>query len=144
MGKAWHALLERADQLDGTSPPERVGTEFGLNREQVREVIDAARRVGETPQLSQFFGPQIAAWNELELIDAAGDSVRIDRLVELSDAVWILDYKWRCTASERGAYDRQLARYAAVVASLRPGRRIRAALVLADGSLLETDVGSAH
>jgi ATP-dependent helicase/nuclease subunit A len=66
--------------------------------------------------------------------------LRIDRLVELNDAIWILDYKWRCTPSERAAYERQLARYASVVASLQPGRPIRAALVLSDGSLLETDL----
>ena len=143
MGKAWHALLERTGQPGWTGQLERIGSEFALNQGQAREVIEAARRVGETAELTRFFGPAVAAWNELELIDASGSSLRVDRLVELHDAIWILDYKWRCTPSERTAYERQLARYASVVASLRPGRRVRAALVLSDGSLLETDLAGA-
>jgi ATP-dependent helicase/nuclease subunit A len=143
MGKAWHWLLERATEADWVPRPERIGVDFALDREQVREVIEAARRVTASPALECFFGPQVAAWNELELIDASGDSLRIDRLVELSDSIWILDYKWRCTPPEREGYERQLARYAAAVASLRPGRRIRAALVISDGSLIETELGPA-
>jgi ATP-dependent helicase/nuclease subunit A len=143
MGKAWHALLERAGQADWMVQPEWIGSEFGLDLSQAREVIEAARRVAESAALAGFFGPDVPAWSELELIEASGASLRIDRLIELSDAIWILDYKWRCTPSERNAYERQLARYAAVVSSLQPGRRIRAALVLSDGSLLETELGAA-
>ena len=105
----------------------------------MREVFEAARRVTGSAQLAPFFGPSVAAWNELELVDASGESLRIDRLVELDDAIWILDYKWRCLDSEREGYRRQLARYAAAVGSLRPARPVRTALVLSDGSLLETD-----
>ena len=141
MGKAWHALLERAAQSEGAPSPERIGSEFALGEVQVREVIEAAQRVTRSPALQRFFGASVAAWSELELIDAAGASLRIDRLVELGEAVWILDYKWRCTDSEREGYERQLARYAGVVASLLPGRAIRTALVLSDGSLVETGPG---
>ena len=140
MGKAWHALLERATLLETAPQPGRIGTEFALGETQVREVIEAAQRVTRSPTLERFFGASAAAWGELELIDATGASLRIDRLVELDDGLWILDYKWRCTDSERAGYQRQLARYAAVVASLLPGRRIRTALVLSDGSLVETDL----
>jgi ATP-dependent helicase/nuclease subunit A len=104
--------------------------------------LEAARRVTGSAQLAPFFRPSVAAWNELELVEASGESLRIDRLVELDEAVWILDYKWRCLDSEREAYWRQLARYAAAIESLRPGRPVRTALVLSDGSLLETDPGS--
>jgi ATP-dependent helicase/nuclease subunit A len=140
MGKAWHALLERATEADWV-PPERIGSDFALDQDQVREVLEAARRVTVSPALERFFAPAVAGWNELELIDASGDSLRIDRLVELPESIWILDYKWRCTASERAGYERQLARYAAAVASVRPGCTIRTALVLADGSLIETAPG---
>ncbi len=140
MGKAWHALLERATEVDASSRPERVETDFALDQGQVREVIEAAQRVTASAALKRFFAPGVAAWNELELVDPSGESLRIDRLVELSDSIWILDYKWQCTQSEREGYERQLARYAAVVASLRPGHRIRTALVLSDGLLIETDV----
>jgi ATP-dependent helicase/nuclease subunit A len=143
MGKAWHALLERAGQADPSAQGAQIGTEFALEPHQVLEVIEAARRVTESSTLARFFHPDIAAWSELEVIDASGASLRIDRLMDLNDAIWILDYKWGCAPSERSAYERQLARYATVIGSMHPGRRIRAALVLSDGSLLETDVGAA-
>jgi ATP-dependent helicase/nuclease subunit A len=139
MGKAWHALLERAPAPDPEQQA-RIGIEYALSAQQMHEVLAAAQQVTAAPALACFFGPSVAAWNELELVDSDGGSLRIDRLVELDEAVWILDYKWRCLDSERDAYRRQLARYAAVVAALRPGRSIRAALVLSDGSLLETDL----
>ena len=139
VGKAWHALLQRASEPDWEPQAQRIGADFSLSQAQVREVFEAARRVTGSAQLALFFGPSVAAWNELELVDASGESLRIDRLVELDDAIWILDYKWRCLDSEREGYRRQLARYAAAVGSLRPARPVRTALVLSDGSLLETD-----
>ena len=45
-----------------------------------------------SPALERFFGPQVAAWNELELIDASGASLRIDRLVELVRASLISEH----------------------------------------------------
>ncbi len=139
IGKAWHALLQRVSDPDFEPQPQRIGADFALSPAQVREVIEAAGRVTASPALAPFFRTSIAGWNELELVDASGEALRIDRLVDLDEAVWILDYKWRCLDSERESYRRQLARYAAVIESLRPGRRIRTALVLSDGSLLEMD-----
>jgi ATP-dependent helicase/nuclease subunit A len=139
IGKAWHALLQRVSEPDFEPQAQRIGADFSLSPAQVQEVFEAVRRVTGSAQLARFFEASVAAWNELELVDAGGDTLRIDRMVELDEAVWILDYKWRCLDSEREAYRRQLARYAAVIASLRPGRPVRTALVLSDGSLLETD-----
>jgi len=139
MGKAWHALLEHAFEPGFVAEAALIGAEYTLDPEQVREVLAATQRVVGSAALARLCGPCASAWSELEMVDPAGDSLRIDRLVELDDAIWILDYKWRCTEAERAGYERQLARYAALVADVHTGRRIRAALVLADGSLIETD-----
>ena len=143
MGKAWHALLEYTAQPNGPQQAERVCSDFALDAQQAREVMQAAERVTTAPALRPFFGAGAQAWNELELIDAGGQLLRIDRLVEVDDTIWILDYKWRCADSEREGYERQLARYAAAVAAVRPARPIRAALVLSDGSLVETALPAA-
>jgi ATP-dependent helicase/nuclease subunit A len=142
MGKAWHALLEHGREPDDALPG-RVGADYALSAEQTREVLEAAQRVMASPRLARFFGPAVAAWNEFELIDDSGDTLRIDRLVDLEEALWVLDYKWRCLDTERAAYARQLARYAQAVRSLWPQRSIRTALVLADGSLVETEADGA-
>ncbi len=140
MGQAWHALLERASEPD-FNLRDRIGSDYALSPEQVREVLQAAQRVTGSAVLKRFFGPSVAAWSELELVDARGDNLRIDRLVELGQTVWILDYKWRWLEAERAGYERQLARYAQAIASLWPGRPIRTALVLSDGSLVEIGSG---
>ena len=68
-----------------------------------------------------------------------GELLRIDRLVEADDAWWVLDFKWRVGASEREIYARQVMRYREVVQSIHPERVVRAALVVADGELIELD-----
>jgi len=78
---------------------------------------------------------------DMRLVDAAGEGLRVDRLVELDDAVWILDYKWSCSPGQKPQYERQLARYAGAIRALYPGRQVRTALILADATLAETGTG---
>ncbi len=67
---------------------------------------------------------------------------RLDRVVEYDDAVWLLDYKTGDddrSASDATLIERhqpQLAGYRTLLAALYPGRAIHAALLLADGRLL--------
>ena len=45
--------------------------------------------------LQRSFGPTQfrRAWNKAELADSTGAPLRIDRLVEFDDEVWVLDFK---------------------------------------------------
>ncbi|HEX4871987.1 MAG TPA: UvrD-helicase domain-containing protein [Nevskiaceae bacterium] len=92
-----------------------------------------ARALFSAPALAGFFAaPALrAAWNELAL-DEDGRRLVIDRLVDDGEQLWVLDYK-RLSSQDAGTamarYGEQLRRYAARVAMLWPGRRVRAALV---------------
>ena len=79
-------------------------------------------------------------WNEIELADRDGRLLRIDRLVELDDALWVLDYKSSSGETARlDAYREQVRGYCRVLADIFPDRTIHGALVFADAELLEIE-----
>ncbi|MBV5277248.1 PD-(D/E)XK nuclease family protein, partial [bacterium] len=62
----------------------------------------------------------------------------IDRLVELDDAFWVLDYKSSGEDTQHlEAYRAQVADYCAVVAAVFPTRTVHGALVFAEGVVLD-------
>ena len=70
-------------------------------------------------------------------IVANGAVLRLDRVVEFEDAVWILDYKRNLLDSERLDYQQQLAGYRDALRAVWPEKTIRTALVTVDGRLWE-------
>ncbi|EGF31006.1 hypothetical protein IMCC9480_457 [Oxalobacteraceae bacterium IMCC9480] len=141
-GIALHGLLERLTQhRDGVLPVPDASVIArwldcspacaGVVRAQALTILAA-------PDLSQFFDPHqiVFAHNEIELLHD-GELLRFDRLVQLPDALWILDYKRRLLASERADYAAQLARYRRAALAVYAGQTIRTALILVDGSFHE-------
>jgi ATP-dependent helicase/nuclease subunit A len=130
LGRAWHALLERAA---GGVPADTIARLHGLTRQQAQLAAAAADRVRAA--LPQFFGAHAEA--ELELMSADGELLRVDRLIERDDALWIVDFKWRVTDAERAQYEAQVRRYADVLRAIRHDKPVRMGLVTAEGSLIE-------
>ncbi len=141
-GIALHALLERLTNLCvwPIVIPDAAMIARWVSCDQVlaATVREQAATILATPALERFFNPALhrAAFNELDISGAAGLS-RLDRLVEFDDAVWVLDYKRRLLASEHADYHAQLTAYQLLAAAVYPGRQIRAALVIVDGSLVD-------
>jgi ATP-dependent helicase/nuclease subunit A len=101
---------------------------------------DAARDILEAPALRVFFDPahHLRAINEAEFVLADGRVGRIDRLVELEDAWWVLDYKSGAPSSQAlGAHRPQLEAYRMAVGELFPGKPVRCGLIFAKGEWLE-------
>ena len=124
-----HAALER---LAPTGRSGRFRT-IGITDSPVAK---DAQRIMRTPALQKFFAPEqfVAAANEVEIAGPQG-VVRIDRLVEFSDEVWVLDYKsgGADTVENRAQVDG----YCRMVASLYSRHKVRGALIDADGALIE-------
>ena len=62
---------------------------------------------------------QLRSWEEWDFVDAAGQIIRIDRLIEFSDSYCLLDYKLtvpNMDSPEFQAYEKQLRRYYEVIA----------------------------
>ncbi|HYA65864.1 MAG TPA: UvrD-helicase domain-containing protein, partial [Burkholderiaceae bacterium] len=138
IGSAWHALLQRMDAALGQRPTlEQLSRSFLLSRERAAQVIQAAQRVRTAPELERFFRPGVRADNELELIDQEGRVLRIDRLVELDDACWILDYKWQLADDAMAGFRAQLRRYALALAQAGVHKRVRMMLIASDASAVE-------
>ena len=135
-----HALLER--RTEGVADDTGWWQALGFTGAEYRRVLPVAERLLAAGHLAAFFDPRRyrRAWNEVEFADGAGNLQRIDRLVELDDAVWVLDYKSSGgdTAHLPG-YRAQVAAYRAAVARVFPQVPVRAALLFADATLIEVE-----
>ena len=132
-----HALLEKRSEGE-----EDAGWWAALGFDDVEfwRVLPVAERLLGAGHLRCFFDPGLfrRAWNEAELTDGSGALLRIDRLVEFDDSVWVLDYKSSGSDTSRlDDYRQQVSGYCRAVAEVFPGRRVRGALVFADTTLVE-------
>lgn len=143
-GVALHALLEKLTHghawpvalPDAASIARWIRCSLAL----AATVRAQALAILSQPQLERFYNPASyrAAHNELELV-AGGEMLRLDRIVVFDDAVWILDYKRNLLDSEQAAYRAQLGRYRLAAQTLFPGKKLKTALITADGKLWEID-----
>ena len=94
------------------------------------------------PAAQAFFDPARyrRAWNEVEVGDGLGSVLRIDRLVECEDGLFVLDYKSSASDTPRLAeYRGQVAAYCRALKGAFPGQIIRGVLLFSDGALLEVE-----
>jgi ATP-dependent helicase/nuclease subunit A len=133
--------LPAAGRADGAA--RLLARERDLTEGQRAEMAAAALGVLEDERFAAVFGPgsraEVAVAGRLPGV--GGISGRVDRLLVEKDRVLVADFKTNRPAPARiedadPAYIRQMAVYAAVLASIFPGRRIEAALVWTDGPRL--------
>ncbi len=132
-----HALLERRT---GKKEDERWWKALGFDDGEYARVRPVAERLLAADHLQRFFQPAhyLRAWNEVELTDGAGKLMRLDRLVECTDGVWVVDYKSSGSDTVRMEdYKEQVAGYCRVVSGVFPGSVVHGALVFADATLVE-------
>ena len=143
-GSLLHALMER---LTGTGDwpvqvpdAQHIAPWLKCTKAQAQTVCKQAQTLLSQASLAQFFDPALHdfARNEMELMHD-GELLRVDRLVQIGDVVWILDYKRNFLASEEKDYRAQLSRYRSACVALFAGKTIRTALITVDGKLWEID-----
>jgi ATP-dependent helicase/nuclease subunit A len=142
-GELFHACLERHAPPGSPVDLPTLAARLGLETE-LETIESAARTLLAQPHLRRFFDPAKyrRAHNELALLDDSGRLQRLDRVVELDDAVWLIDYKTgddSRTLSDAQLAERhraQLEGYRTLLSALYPAKRIHAALLLADGRLV--------
>lgn len=143
-GIVLHALLERLTQTPiwPIEVPDtgRIARWLRCPAAIAAIVRERALIILRQPQLERFFNPMYFefARNELEVLHA-NELLRFDRAVACGDELWILDYKRDLLDGERAVYQAQLARYRRAAQAVFPGRRIRTALITADGRLWEIE-----
>jgi len=150
LGQAVHRVLEWASPQP---PPERVdlaalargaALEFGSD---AAEVARLAAVILYSPACTRYFrGPGLRwAGNEVP-VSAAGEPLRIDRLVLLDEADgpvwWVLDYKLQHAPQALAEYREQLLRYRAAVQAAQVGALVRCAFVTGAGEVAEVEAGA--
>jgi ATP-dependent helicase/nuclease subunit A len=144
-GSNFHRLLEllSAGAAPAASLRDRTKAELGLAEHDFAPLWAQAQAVIAAPSLAQFFEPgkYVRAANEVAYCSHSGDVLRIDRLVEFENEVWVLDYKTGVRAEiDDGRLDQYRAQVSSYLTAMRqvfPGQRVRAALVFADATMLE-------
>ncbi len=147
LGLAVHRFLEwaagpAAATVDSGALARAAAAEFGVTS--APEVGRLAGRILDSPECRHFFTGTLLRWagNEVPLSDA-GETLRIDRLVQLDDGSgpvwWILDYKLNESPAQLPAYRAQLRRYRRLVQQAQPGLPVRCAFITGSGALIEVD-----
>ncbi|MBT9589370.1 MAG: UvrD-helicase domain-containing protein [Thiobacillus sp.] len=148
-GELFHACLEHHAPPGVPRDLSELATRLGVAGE-LKRIDSAARALLAQPHLARFFDPAQyqSAHNELALLDAGGRTQRLDRVVEFDDAVWVIDYKTGddslglsdVNLSER--HRAQLSNYQTLLTGLYPDKPIHAALLLADGRIIDLNTRS--
>lgn len=143
-GTLFHALMETLSAYPdtGVAAAQHLFGAYGSAAEVAAAHARACALLAD-PALARFFDPALYAYaaNEISLVDTAGRVLRLDRLVELEDEVWILDYKTDAAggAADAGAISEnhraQLALYREAVRAIYPAKAVRAAVLHAGGTL---------
>jgi ATP-dependent helicase/nuclease subunit A len=148
-GELFHACLEHHAppgvhaQQGAVRDLPALAARLGLEAELHAIELDARALLAQ-PHLARFFDPvhYLQAHNERELLDASGRLQRLDRVVEFTDSVWLIDYKTgedSRLVSDAPLLERhraQLTAYRTLLEALYPGKPVHAALLLADGRLV--------
>jgi ATP-dependent helicase/nuclease subunit A len=148
IGQAMHRLLQwrptPAGHFDwGASHLAAVAREFDLSSAQAAQALVQARQVVGGEGAWAWDAQRLDWWdNEVELLDAEGQVMRLDRLVRerASGHWWVLDHKSAAHPERQAALREQLARYARAVALAQPGAHVRTAFLTADGRCIEVAV----
>ncbi len=148
LGRAVHRLLEWAGRPGAALPPHEfdaaaraAAQEFGSR---AAEVARIAQRVLASPACARFFGGTALRWAGNEVpVGAAGEALRIDRLVLLDEGAgpvwWVLDYKLQHAPETLVDHLDQMRRYRAAVEHAEPGVAVRCAFITGAGEVVAVD-----
>jgi ATP-dependent helicase/nuclease subunit A len=142
-GTLFHALMERLTEAPDTGHAS-LREMLGIADAELAPLYAQAQHLLRSPDLAPFFDPAryVRALNELPYADESGTLRRIDRLVEHTDAWWVLDYKTGRAATVRGTeleqqYREQVAEYCAAMRRISGGKPVRGVLLFTDGGRID-------
>jgi ATP-dependent helicase/nuclease subunit A len=144
-GTLLHRLLEQLAPPAPAKGKTQLRQEWGMSEDAFDTLWHDAQAILSAPQLARFFDPRHyhRAWNELPFLTANGDFLRIDRLVEFKNEIWVLDYKSTETATDATLtqaaqpHRAQLKNYVAAMQSLFPDKQMKGGLIFKGGLLFE-------
>ena len=144
-GTLLHRLLEQLAPPSPAKDKARLQQEWGLATEAFEALWIEAQTILSAPHLARYFDPAHyqRAWNEIPFLNAKGEFLRIDRLVEFAQEIWVLDYKSTEIASAATLaqaakpHRAQLNNYIQAMQTLFPGKQMKGGLIFKAGLLFE-------
>ena len=132
-----HAILQQLTEAPD-SDMHKLRQSLAIPSTEMPALWQQAQRLLSSTELARFFDPlqYQTACNEMPYINANGELKRIDRLVEFGNEVWVLDYKLS-ESNASAQYRAQMKEYGIAMQSVYTGKKVRCALVFADGALTE-------
>ena len=146
-GTLLHRLLEQLTPPSPAKDKARLQQEWGIATETFEALWIEAQIILNAPHLVRYFDPTHyqRAWNELPFLTASGELLRIDRLVEFEQEIWVLDYKSTETtnpttlAQAAKPHRAQLKSYMQAMQTLFPGKQMKGGLIFKTGLLYPID-----
>jgi len=137
-GERMHLLLQHLAEPGTITDTAWLRELLDVDEAQFALLWNDAQAILAAPDLQRFFDPTryLSAHNEVAYADASGELRRIDRVVELAEEVWVLDYKTGEAPQAASRHRAQLEAYRMAMAALYPGKPVRAAVVFAGGHLV--------
>jgi len=144
-GTLLHRLLEQLAPPAPAKDKVLLQQEWGITPQSFDTLWREAQAILNAPQLARFFDPTHyrRAWNELPYLTANGDLLRIDRLVEFEQEIWVLDYKSTESASAAELaqaaqpHRAQLKNYMVAMQSLFSGKQMKGGVIFKGGLFFE-------
>ncbi|MEO8332113.1 MAG: PD-(D/E)XK nuclease family protein, partial [Gallionella sp.] len=123
-------------RMASSSIREALRQRCGIPADEMDALWQQAQALFAQAPLQRFFDPQQyrSACNEMPYVNAQGELKRIDRLVEFDEEVWVLDYKLG-DSEDSSRYRAQMQEYRTAMQTVYAGKKVRCALVFADGVL---------
>ena len=139
-GTQFHRIMERLTAAAAPVPSaQALQRELALPQAAFDALWRDAQRLLGAPEYRRYFDSTVyvRAANEVSFVTDAGDTPRIDRLVEFADAVWVLDYKTGALQDVMPAllaeYRAQVGVYCRHVARAFPGKAVQGLILFAAG-----------
>jgi ATP-dependent helicase/nuclease subunit A len=144
-GTAFHRVMQHAASGAAVDAAE-LAQRLGLPLAQIEAMSQQARQLMADPGIARLFDPgrYQRALDEWPIVTASGELRRVDRMVELDDQVWVLDYKTGSRAAVAGdaleaEYRAQVQSYCAALRSVFPTKPVFGLVLFADGSRIPID-----
>jgi ATP-dependent helicase/nuclease subunit A len=141
-GIALHTLMERLTNRVEVWPiripsAEIIASWLPCALSVAKLVREQALSILHSKELARFFEPRqyLFARNEMDVVYQE-QLMRLDRVVVFENELWVLDYKRQLLDSERIVYQQQLESYAEALARIYPTKKLRMALILANGQFI--------
>ena len=139
LGILWHSLMEYTTENWHAArlTVAEVVQKYRVTEADAQTVVAWTSHVCALPECAPWLDDRLCdeAHNEMAVMNASGELVRIDRWVRHGQRITVVDYKSAWSSSDLPKYEEQVRDYMALLEQLCDGCRAEGVLLRADGEI---------